>query len=141
MTLEELFDLQKDKNKLKSLYLELANHQNFNPYKNNIISDMPKGGTGKDFLEWYMEEMERIEKDIEFYKDKVQQDRRRFDEFIDTVKYPECDVIRYRIVNGLNWYDIGELLNIDRRTASRWFYDFLAPKSKVAHNAREKVIK
>ena len=68
MTVEELFSVQEDNHRLRSLYIELANHENFNPYKANEISDMPKGGGGKNFLEWYAEEKERIENDIEFYK-------------------------------------------------------------------------
>ena len=57
MTLKELFSVQADSNKLKSLYIELANHENFNPYKNNIISDLPKGSEkGKDFSQWYLKE-------------------------------------------------------------------------------------
>ena len=68
MTLKELFSVQADNNKLKSLYIELANHENFNPYKNNIISDMPKGGgRPKEFSEWYVEEKERIQRDIEVF--------------------------------------------------------------------------
>ncbi len=66
MTSEELFSVQMDNNKLKSLYIELSNHENFNPYKRNIISDMPKGSReGKDFSEWFVAEKERIEKEIE----------------------------------------------------------------------------
>ena len=72
MTLYELLSVQRDNNKLKSLYIELADHENFNPYKNNIITDMPKGGKGKNFEEWYTEEKERILNEIEFYKKKIQ---------------------------------------------------------------------
>ena len=73
MTLKELFSVQADSNKLKSLYIELANHENFNPYKNNIISDLPKGSEkGKDFSQWYLERKERIQREIEYYKDKMQ---------------------------------------------------------------------
>ena len=83
MTAEELFSVQEDNHRLRSLYIELANHENFNPYKANEISDMPKGGGGKNFLEWYAEEKERIESDIDFYKKKIQRDRKMLDEYID----------------------------------------------------------
>ena len=66
MTIRELYSLQEDDNKLKSLYMELARHEDFNPYKNNIISDMPKGGGKKDFMEWYVEEGERIRREIQY---------------------------------------------------------------------------
>lgn len=126
MTLEELFSVRTDSSKLKSLCMELANHENFNPYKSNIISDMPKGsGGGKDFSEWYVEEKERIKKDIEFYKEKIQQDRKMVDAYIESAPFPECDIIRYRVINGCGWYEIGELLDLDRRTVSRKFYDFV----------------
>ena len=75
MSLEELFSVQTDSNKLKSLYMELANHEGFNPYKGNAISDVPKGSGGMGFNEWYVMEKDRIEREIEFYKRKVQRDR------------------------------------------------------------------
>ena len=50
MTIRELYSLQEDDNKLKSLYMELARHEDFNPYKNNIISDMPKAA--KKRISW-----------------------------------------------------------------------------------------
>ena len=65
MTIDELFSLQRDNNKLRSLYIELAKHEDLNPYKNNVITDMPKGSEGKNFAEWYAEEMERIQTEIE----------------------------------------------------------------------------
>lgn len=125
MTLYELFAIQRDTNKLKSLYIELANHENFNPYKNNIISDMPRGGKRKDFTEWYVEEKNKILRDIEFYKKKIQEDRKQVDEFIESAPYPECNIIRFRVINGLGWFEIGELLSMNRRTASRKFYDYI----------------
>lgn len=125
MTLYELLSVQRDNNKLKSLYIELANHENFNPYKNNIITDMPKGGKGKNFEEWYTEERERILNEIEYYKKKIQEDRKIVDGFIENAPYPECDIIRYRVINDLGWFEIGDLLSMNRRTASRKFYDYL----------------
>lgn len=125
MTLEELFSVQTDNNKLKSLYIELANHENFNPYKKNIISDMPRGGCGKDFTEWYAEEKERIKKDIEFYKEKLQRDRKMVDAYINKAPFPECDIIRYRAINNMGWDEIGANVHMDRRTASRKFYNYI----------------
>lgn len=125
MTLEELFSVQTDNNRLKSLYLEMANLENFNPYKKNIISDMPKDGCGKDFVEWYTEEKERIEKDIEFYKEKLQRDRGMLDRYIEKAPFPECDIIRYRAINNMGWGEIGAIVHMDRRTASRKFYNYV----------------
>ena len=125
MTVYKLFAVQRDTNKLKSLYIELANHENFNPYKKNIVSDMPKGNKGENFEEWYAEERERLLGEIKFYKQKLQQDRKQIDEYIKTAPYPECDIIRFRVINDLGWFEIGNLLSMDRRTASRKFYEYI----------------
>lgn len=126
MTLEELFSVQTDANKLKSLYIELANHENLNPFKNNIITDMPKGSSGEiNYNDWYVTEKERIKKEIEYYKEKIQQDRKLVNDYIESAPYPEQDIIRYRVINNLGWYEIGDLLDMDRRTASRKFYNYI----------------
>lgn len=125
MTIHDLFAVQRDSNKLKSLYIELANHENFNPYKKNNISDMPRGGEGKDFTEWYTEEKERIEKEIEFYKEKIQRDRKKVNDFIEDAPYPERDIIRFRVINDLSWYDIGELVGYSRTQTMRRFYNYI----------------
>ncbi|MCR1941243.1 hypothetical protein [[Clostridium] symbiosum] len=125
MELEKLFSVQKDMNKLKSLYQEMAAHESFNPYKKNIASDMPKGAGRKSFGEWYIEEKERIDREVEYYKEKLQVDRRELDEYISTAPFPECDIIQYRVINGMNWEKIGDLIGMDRRTASRIFYRYV----------------
>lgn len=125
MTLYELFSVQRDMGKLKSLYLELKDHEDFNPYKNHIVTGMPKGGKGRDFMEWYVEERDRLLSEIEIYKQRIQEDRKMLDEFIGHAPYPECDIIRFRAVNGMGWAEIGEALSMDRRTAARKFYDYI----------------
>lgn len=126
MTVYELFAVQRDQNKLKSLYIELANHENFNPYKSNTISDIPKcGSRGENFEEWYAEEKERIMIDIEFYKQKIQKDRDMVDKYIKDAPYPECDIIRYRVINNMGWNEIGENIGYSRRSVARKFYDFV----------------
>lgn len=125
MTLYELFAIQRDKNILKSLYMELAAHENFNPFKANTISDMPKGGEGKRFEEWYAEEKERILKRIEFYKRKLQEDRRILDEYIAAAPFPECDIIRFRVINDMSWEEIGAEVGYTGRNTSRRFYNYV----------------
>ena len=125
MSVNELGNIQRDLGKLKSLYMELAEHESFNPYKGNIITGMPKGSGGKNFSEWYIEEKERIEEEIEYYKEKVQHERANIEGFIKAAPYPECEIIQYRAVNGLGWFEIGELMSMDRRTASRKFYKYI----------------
>ena len=125
MTVYELFAVQRDKNTLKSLYMELANHENLNPFKANIITDMPRGGGGKDIGEWYTEEKERILKRIEFYKRKLQEDRRILDEYIAAAPFPECDIIRFRVINDMSWEEIGAEVGYTGRNTSRRFYNYV----------------
>ncbi len=125
MTLYELFAVQRDKNTLKSLYLELAKHEDLNPFKANIITDMPRGGGGKDIGEWYTEEKERILKRIEFYKRKIQEDRRILDEYIAAAPFPECDIIRFRVINDMSWEEIGAEVGYTGRNTSRRFYNYV----------------
>lgn len=122
MTVEELFSVQEDLNKLKSLTLELARINDFNPYKGNIITDMPRGGEGKDFNLWYVTEKKRIEGDITFYREKLQRDRERVDEYIESLPHPENDIVRFRAINDLSWEQIGSLVGYSGRNASRMFY-------------------
>ena len=46
MDAKELYAYQNDREKLRSLQIELARHESFNPYKGCEISDMPKGSGG-----------------------------------------------------------------------------------------------
>ena len=128
LTIEELYSVQTDKNRLKSLHMELKDLENANPYHKNTISDAPKGKgtrTGFDFSEWYVTRKEKITKDIEYYEEKLLQDREMIDTYIAGIPHPDCDIIRYRAINGLGWYEIGDLLAMDRRTASRRFYNYV----------------
>ena len=130
MTVEELFSLQADDNKLRSLYIELARHEDFNPYKGNIITDMPKGSGAKNFSEWYIEEEERIKSRIEYYKKKVQEDRAMIEEYIKEAPYPESDIIRYRAINNLSWEDIGGLIGYSRQQAAKKFWKYVKEEQK-----------
>lgn len=125
MTIKELYSLQEDDNRLKSLYMELARHEEFNPYKSNIISDMPKGGGHKDFMEWYVEEGERIRNEIQYYKKKLHEDRQKIEAYINNAPRPERDIIRYRIINNLSWEEIGELIGYSGRQASNRFWRYI----------------
>lgn len=131
MTLKELFSVQEDCNRLKSLNLELANLEDFNPYKNNIITDMPRGGGGKDFNQWHVEEKERIERDIKFYQKKLQRDRAKIDAYIDDAPYPENDIIRFRVINNLSWDDIGAIVGYSRSWVSKVFYKYIKKTEKT----------
>lgn len=125
MTLYDLFAIQRDKNILKSLYMELAAHENFNPFKANTISDMPKGGEGKRFEEWYAEEKERILKRIDLYERKIQEDRLLLDKYIAAAPWPESDIIRFRVINNMSWEAIGKEIGYSRWSVTRKFFDYV----------------
>lgn len=125
MTLEELYSVQNDMQKLKSLYMELAELEDFNPYRSGQISDMPRGSGGKNFAEWHSEEKERLTGEIEFYKKKIQHDRKKVNNYISTAPNPEQDIIRYRVINNMGWGDIGQVMNMDRTTVSKRFYSYI----------------
>lgn len=125
MTVKELFSVQADINKLKSLSMELANLEEFNPYRNNVITDMPKGGQGKDVTEWYIEEKERLKEEIKICKEKLQEDRKKVEAFIVAAPHPEQEIIRYRVINDLSWDDIGMKMGYSRRSITRKFYDYI----------------
>lgn len=125
MTLEELYSVQNDMQKLKSLYLELAELEDFNPYRSGELSDMPRKSGGKNFLEWHSEEKERILSEIDFWQKKIQHDRKTVNEYISAAPNPEQDIIRYRVINNMGWGEIGDELNMDRTTASKRFYAYL----------------
>ena len=95
--------MQADLNKLKSLSMELANLEEFNPYRNNVITDMPKGGQGKDVTAWYIEEKERLRGKIKTYEEKLRRDRAKVEAFIAAAPHPESEIIRYRVINDLSW--------------------------------------
>lgn len=137
MTLSELFSVQTDNRKLKSLYMELDNNEDFNPCKKNIFTGIPRNKSYENFNDYYIKEKERINRQIDYYKDKIREDRRKVEKYIETAPQPERDIIRFRVINNLDWNEIGQLVNMDRRTASRKFYKYI----KVAHNARQDMIK
>lgn len=125
MKLEELYSVQNDMQKLKSLYLELAELEDFNPYRSGELSDMPRKSGGKNFLEWHSEEKERILSEIDFWQKKIQHDRKTVNEYIAAAPNPEQDIIRYRVINNMGWGEIGGELNMDRTTVSKRFYAYL----------------
>lgn len=131
MTIEELSQIPYILLQLKSLQLELAALEDFNPYKGNVITGMPRGGEARDLFVWYAEEKKRIEDMIEYNLKGLQNERKRINEYIDKISDGEVrEIIRLRCVNHMNWEEIGEEVHMDRRTASRKFYDHFKPPTK-----------
>ena len=131
MTVKELFSVQADINKLKSLSMELANLEEFNPYRNNVITDTPKGGQGKDVAEWYIEEKERLRGEIKTYEKKLRMDRAKVEAFIAAAPHPESEIIRYRVINDLSWDDIGAIVGYSRSWVSKVFYRYIKKTEKT----------
>lgn len=126
MDAKELYTYQNDREKLRSLQIELARHESFNPYKGCEISDMPKGsGGGMSFAEWWTDEKLRLEEKIKECIAKVESDRERIETYIDDAPEPEQSIIRYRVINGMGWDEIGDTMYLNRRTVSRKFYNYI----------------
>lgn len=139
MTLEELFSVQRDEGKLRSLCIQLARHEDFNPFKNNPISDMPKGGGKESFLDWYTEEKERLEHEIENCKKKLAEDKRKVNAYINASPYPECEIIRLRVLNNMSWAEIGGIVGYSNRQASRKFWDYIKKDVRNVRDVNPKV--
>lgn len=133
MTFSELYSVRDDLNRIRSLKIELEHLEEFNPYRANIITDMPKGGgNGKNINDWYVEEKDRIEREMMFYQRKLRTDREEIEKYISEAPYPERDILRFRVINDLSWEEIGALIGYDRRSVSRKFRDYV----NNAHNER-----
>lgn len=125
MDIDKLYSVQNDMHQLKSLKLELAEHEDMNPYKKNKISDMPRGSGGEDFAEWWTNRENELEELISYCLKKIQIDKKKIEEYIMDAPHPEREIIRFRVINNLGWNEIGEEMGMDRRTASRKFYDYI----------------
>lgn len=136
MTVEDASKIFYINQEIKNIQIEMANlEQKKRYYKPIIISDMPKGHfMESDELEEMLDEEKRLEDMYNYSLRSLQYELRRFHCFLETIKDPEIrSIIRMRCVNNMKWEEIGEELNMDRRTASRKFYQFF----ENAHNARE----
>lgn len=126
MDVRELYTYQNDRERLWSLQLELARHESFNPYRGCEISDMPKGsGDGMSFAEWWTDEKMRLETKLRECIERMERDKRKIEAYIDASPEPEQSIIRYRVINGMGWDEIGDTMHMDRRTASRKFYEYV----------------
>ena len=67
----------------------------------------------------------RIEKEIAFYKEKLQRDRAELDKYISEAPYPECDIIQFKVLNNMSWRTIGEVLGYSRWSVKRKYYDYI----------------
>lgn len=141
MTLEESKQIHYIIKEISVLQRELAELKMKNPYKQNIINDMPRGGGGSSDISDYASEVMELEDMLNYSLRKLQIERKKFEKFLTTVEDSEMRLIlRLRCINNMGWFDIGEELNIDRTTASKRFYNFFRDQ-KNSHNSHKDVIK
>lgn len=130
MTFDEVSQIYYINVEIKALRLELAKlKEERRYYKPNIISDMPRGGSGYDPQDEYLAREQELEDMLNYSLRKLQYERRKIEDFLNTVKDAETRlIIRLRCVNNMKWEEIGEELNMARSTASRKFYKFFEKK-------------
>lgn len=125
MSVEELSQIYYINKEIKSLQRELAELKQKNFYKPNIITDMPKGGKGEEQNLEYVNDIMMIEDLISYSLRKLQYQRKKVEEFLDTVEDAELRLImRLRAVNNMKWEDIGKEVNMSRRTVCRRFFGY-----------------
>lgn len=141
MTVEESKQIYYIIKEIEVIKKDLAELRMKNPYKENIITDMPRGGGKNTDLTGYVSDIMELEDMLNYALRRLQRERRKFEEFLDTVEDAEMRLIlRLRCINNMRWEDIGAELHMDRRTASRKFYRFFKDLED-ARNARENVVK
>ena len=122
MTLEELTQIPYLIAEIKALQLELYELRNANFYKNNIISDMPRGRQGAEQPFTYVSNIAELEKELEFKIELMQRKRLEIEKFIETIEdIVERSIVRMRCINTMTWEEIGEEVNMSRTTAMRTF--------------------
>lgn len=120
--LNEIYYINKS---IEAINRELAELREFNPYKKNIISDLPRGGERKDRATQYINNVMMLEDLLNYNLKKLQVERAKAEEIISKIKDPEIRlIVRLRCLNNMSWYKIGDEVGIDRRTASKKFYNY-----------------
>lgn len=125
MTLEQLSEVYYINLEIKSLQIELEDLRQQNFYKANIISDMPRGGQGVEKPISYINKILELEDMLKYSLKRLQVEREKILKYINTIEDRELrEIIRLKCINNLSWYQIGDLLDKDRRTVSKKFYNF-----------------
>ena len=126
VTFEDLISVHNINIEIKKIQEEIQQLREQNFFKPNIISDMPRGGTGKDMLVEYVEESKRLDDILNYSLRTLQKKRAEIEEFIRGIKDNETRlIVRLRCINNMDWIDIGEELGMERTTASKKFYKYL----------------
>ena len=135
MTVEELSQMYYINKEIKSLQLELAELRQKNFYKPNIITDMPRGGGGKESNLEYVNAVMELEDLINYSLRKLQYERKKVEKFLNSVDDAELRLImRLRVVNNMKWEDIGTDLGMERTTVSKKFYKYFRNR-EISHKS------
>lgn len=148
MTFEDLLSVYSINIEIKKIQEEIQRLREQNFFKPNVISDMPRGGTGKDMLVEYAEESKRLDDMLNYSLSRLQKKRTEIEEFISSIEDNETRlIVRLRCINNMDWQQIGGELGMERTTVSKKFYNFLDKqgiirrKNKLSHISRGNVIK
>lgn len=138
MTVEELSQVYYINKEINSLQLELAELRQRNFYKPNIITDMPRGGSGKESNLEYVNAVMELEDLINYSLRKLQYERKKVEKFLNSVDDAELRLImRLRAVNNMKWEDIGTDLGMERTTVSKKFYKYFRNR-EISHKSHER---
>ncbi len=126
MTFEEASQIYYINKEIKRIQLDLAELEQARTfYKPMRMDGMPRGSSTETSTDRYLEEKELLEDELNYALRKLQYERRRIERFIDGISDAELRlIVRLRCINNMGWMDIGLELGMDRRTASRKFYNF-----------------
>lgn len=140
ITYEDLTSIYSINVEIKKIQEEIRNLQERNFYKPNIISDMPRGGEGKDMLVEYAEKQKTLEDMLSYSLRKLQSKRLEVEGFINNIKDNEGRlIVRLRCINNMDWSGIGAELGMSRTTASRKFYAFLEREGILKNYSQKKL--
>ena len=90
---------------------------------------MPRGGQAKDMFVEFTEKLRAIEQMLQYSLKKLQLERLKVEEFLNTVADPELRLImRLRAVNNMKWEDIGFEIGLERTTVSKKFLKYFKNK-------------
>lgn len=129
MTTEEISNLCYINKEITKIQKELYELKNKNFYKGNILTGMPKGNSEKDIFADYAEDVKTLEDMLHYNLKTLQIERKKMEEFLSSIEDVELRlIIRLRAVDNMKWEEIGTELGMDRRTASRKFYNFFKKK-------------
>lgn len=126
MTEKELNQIYWINIEIKKLTEEKERLENRSLVKGQEITGLPGGGQASDKVADFATELAEIKELLNLAIKKLYITRSKVERFLDTIEDSEIRlIIRLRSVNNLSWYQIGEELGMDRRTARNKYKKFL----------------